>query len=169
MSKCRRINLITPPHNIILERAFPSERFESSEAKINVDIVYQQCEKGFGNISFNVKYEGFKEKYPDENGVDLGFSIPENCMVYIRFADNEIWQWSTEYYAITTKKNLNKKFRKYNLDERTETVSFQAKRDDGLPKKDYFTINVEILQANMPEKWLPVSIDPWVLNPRPIG
>jgi hypothetical protein len=167
MTQCRRIFLTTPPHNIIPEKSFPIDIFKTTEAKIIVKMVYRPSSSGFGQFLFDVKYEGFERDYKPELSTDLGFSIPADCTVYITFEDREIWKWSTEYYAITTKKDLRKKFRKYNLDESNETVSFQAKRDNRPPKKDYFSVNVEILQQDAGEKWLPVSIDPWVLNPRP--
>jgi hypothetical protein len=48
-------------------------------------------------------------------------------------------------------------------------VSFKAKKRGGNQEDDYFTMNIEVFQKRSKKQWLPLSIDPWVENPRPLS
>ena len=164
-----RIQTDIPKHRPVSRLPVPIGKLELYKAEINVEFGYEPKSNNFGQFYFRVAYSGFDCKYPDEINYDLGFTIPGNCTVNMSLSKEIEWRWPPVTDGMTSKgKFPGSLFRGYTEAEKNNgVISFKVKKDGGSPKKYYFYLNVEMKQAKGKEEWRPVSIDPWLENPRP--
>ena len=157
-----------PRHRQISRLPVPIEKLESYKGIIDVDFGYEANSEGFGQFYFDIVYRNFECKYSKERNYDLGFTIPANCTVNISLSKDVQWRWPPVTDGMTSKgKFPSSLFRDYNESMKENgIISFKVKKDGGNPKKYYFYLNVEMKQTRGDEKWRPISIDPWLENPR---
>jgi hypothetical protein len=156
------------PQFLIPEIDFDREEFNEKGRQINVVAVYKPTCFGFGQFYFDVEFCNFEKKIPPSRNADLKFGIPADCTVTIFLKNSKIWRWSDEFYAVTLKEKESVTFyRRYEYSKEGQIVSFKAKKRDGYKEDHYFTMNIEVFQKRSEKQWLPLSIDPWVENPRP--
>jgi hypothetical protein len=109
----------------------------------------------------------------------LDLTVQKNCIMDITLSDDN-WRWSTQYQAITTKVCHADTYKgllyidqsgsghpwKYEMSGSYKTVRFYAHKKDPPPHGHGFCLNVEfkVPRSNL---WLPVVIDPDIINPRP--
>lgn len=170
MTKTRdRVKLGVPKHRPISRLPFPLPKIDSYKGIIDVDFGYESAKEGFGQFYFDVVYSNFEKEYPPERSYDLGFTIPENCTVNISLSKKSEWRWPPSTDGMTSKGRFPRSLiRDYTeVKKATDVISFKVKKDGGKPKKYYFYLNVEMAQSKGDEKWRPISIDPWLENPRP--
>jgi hypothetical protein len=156
------------PQFLIPEIDFDISLFDEKNRQINVTLIYKSICFKFCQFYFDLEFCNFEKKIPPMRNADLRFGIPADCTVTIFLKNSNIWRWSEEFYAITLKdKNSMEFYKKYEFNNKDQTVSFKAKKRDGAQEDDYFTMNIEVFQKRSKKQWLPISIDPWVENPRP--
>lgn len=110
---------------------------------------------------------------------DLDISISCNCTIIIKLSDDR-WRWSTNYQAFTTKhphQNLYQGLRYINnngefewsfgMTEKFKQIKFHANKKNLPSVGNEFCLNVEFKVPGT-DLWLPVVIDPVIINPRPI-
>jgi hypothetical protein len=168
--KYERIQFNVPKHRPISRLPIPIPKIESYKGVISIEFNYESTQEGFGQFYFHVTYSYFEKEYPEEKNYDLGFTIPENCIVNISLSKKVKWRWPPITDGMTSKGKFPQSlFRDYTeVDKENGIISFKVKKDGGKPKKYYFYLNVEMAQTKGDEKWRPVSIDPWLENPRPV-
>ncbi len=111
---------------------------------------------------------------------DLDISISCDCTIIINLSDDR-WRWSTNYQAFTTKRphqhlyqglryiNRNGEFEwTYGMTEKFKQIKFHANEKAPPSVGNEFCLNVEF-EVPGTSLWLPVVIDPVIINPRPIG
>jgi hypothetical protein len=111
---------------------------------------------------------------------DLDISISCNCTIIIKLSDDR-WRWSTNYQALTTKcphyglyqglRYINKKGEfewTYGMTEKYKQIKFHANEKAPPSVGNEFCLNVEFKVPGT-DLWLPIVIDPVIINPRPIG
>jgi hypothetical protein len=123
------------------------------------------------------KYSGFSPNidgiYSDCQGID----VPEDCTITVNIDpsihDNApLLRMSSEFDVITLKKTKADADSFYDGWDENQRV-FRAKgRPDtaGNPVKDGFNLNIELYQgkdANGIAAWLPITLDPDIINPKP--
>jgi hypothetical protein len=170
MNKIENKTLTIVPQFLITEKDFDISLFDEKNRKINVIAVYKPTCFNFGQFYFDLEFCNFAKKIPPTRNSDLKFGIPADCTVTIFLKNSKIWRWSEEFYAITLKdKDSMEFYKKYEFSNRDQSVSFKAKKRGGNQEDDYFTMNIEVFQKRSKKQWLPLSIDPWVENPRPLS
>ena len=159
-----------PNHHPISTRPVMIDKLSSYSGIINVKFGYETDSDRFGQFYFDVEYCNFEKEYPNHRSYDLGFTIPGNCTVNISLSEKPGWRWPLITSGMTSKEKFPKSlFRDYTESRKDDgIISFKVKKDNGKSQKYYFYLNVEIEQSKGDEPWRPVSIDPWLQNPRPI-
>lgn len=168
--KYNQIQINIPKHRPISRSPFPLGKQDSYKGIIDVEFGYDPSAEEFGQFYFDVVYSGFgKENDGKERNYDLGFNIPGNCTVNISLSEKIKWRWPLITDGMTSKGKFPRSlFRDYTeVKKENGVISFKVKKDGGRPKKYYFYLNVEMEQMKGDEKWRPISIDPWLENPRP--
>lgn len=110
---------------------------------------------------------------------DLDISISCNCTIIIKLSDDR-WRWSTNYQAFTTKRphhnlyqglryiNSNGEFEwSFGMTEKFKQIKFHANEKTPPSVGNEFCFNIEFKVPGT-NFWLPVVIDPVIINPRPI-
>ncbi len=156
------------PQFLIPEIDFDRDDYKENTRYINVIAIYKPGCFGFGQFYFDIEFCNFNEKIPSMRSADLKFGIPDDCTVTIFLKNPNIWRWSDDFYAVTLKESVEF-YKRYLYNKQDQTVSFKAKKRDGDQEDHYFTMNIDIFQKRSKKQWLPLSIDPWVENPRPIN
>jgi len=167
--KHEHIQADIPKHRPVSRLPFPLPKIESYKGVIDVDFGYESVKEGFGQFYFDIIYSNFEKEYPSTRSYDLGFTIPENCTVNISLSKKLDWRWPPVTDGMTSKGRFPRSLiRDYTeVQKENGVISFKVKKDGGNPKKYYFYLNVEMAQPKGDEKWRPISIDPWLENPRP--
>lgn len=134
-------------------------------------------------LEFEVKSLFFSKKkfhvyYKVPSIANLDITVSQDCIMEIRLSDDK-WRWSTQYQAITTKKchadiykgliyvnNSGSYSWKHGMNGSYKTIRFYAVKRREPSEGHGFCFNVEfkVLGSNL---WLPVVIDPDIINPRP--
>jgi hypothetical protein len=146
---------------------------ECNDPIIEFEIMFETKINKSGKKTIHFYYE-----IPSIN--DLDISIDCNCTIIIKLSDDR-WRWSTNYQAFTTKyphhnlyqglRYINKKGEfewMYGMSEKFKKIKFHANEKSPPSVGNEFCLNVEF-EVPGTDLWLPVVIDPVIINPRPIG
>ena len=135
-------------------------------------------------VSFIMRQISGNEKIIYRSQVDgkKYISIRNNSKIAFILSDQIAWRWSDEFDAITTKEPREQFYGYLEYSENAaysvmvgierkgfRRVSFYAKSDkNGIKGTVHgFSLNVDLQQAD--GSWLPITIDPDIKNPPPIG
>jgi hypothetical protein len=98
----------------------------------------------------------------------LNFGISDDCTLRFTLDPKISWRWSKDYWVISSKKDYR---RLYGDVKKIGDHSFEVKAkydaNGSLGTLHHFNLNVDYGQG--PDRWLPMTIDPDVGNPRPPG
>jgi hypothetical protein len=123
--------------------------------------------------SFVARYKGLFDP-------KLDIYIDSDCVIELTLIDKN-WKWSNKFQAITTKKPRSSIYKSLryidkrgaevewtpNMTDEYRSIRFYALLQSGPSIGHGFCLNVDY--AMLGAQWLPVTIDPDIINPRPGG
>tara|TARA_R110000796_G_scaffold8843_30_gene29324 strand:+ start:6318 stop:6803 length:486 start_codon:yes stop_codon:yes gene_type:complete len=98
----------------------------------------------------------------------LSFLILEDCKVTMLLDPKKKWRWSSQYFVISGKDNYRSVYGDVNIVSDREFYFFakhNKKNQHHHLDTHSFNLNIDYQQGN--NKWLPITIDPDVGNPKP--
>ena len=136
-------------------------------------------------LGFTIRKGLFAVYYESPRDTDLSIDIDKPKKVHITLVQPEdvfAWRWSTQFQAITRKRDpatrrhyKNLRYVEPNGSETPwmsgmsgnyETITFVAKKGKHSPEAHGFSMNVDFKVPGNNDKWLPVTIDPDIINPK---
>ncbi len=137
-------------------------------------------------LGFGVREGLFVVYYLSPKDTDLSIDIEESRTIRITLIqprEGFAWRWSTQFRAITRKRDpANRRHYKNlryvaadgietpwmnDLEGNYTTVMFHAKKGSHDPEAHGFSMNVDFKVPGTHDTWLPVTIDPDIINPKP--
>jgi hypothetical protein len=137
------------------------------------------------NLGFTIQDGFFTVYYEVKTNSDLSIDVVENTKVRISLIQpggKAVWRWSTQFQAITRKRTPVDRQHYKNLryiepdgsetpwmqdmNGNYDTVTFIAKKGKHREEAHGFSMNVDFKAPGENDFWLPVTIDPDIINPR---
>ena len=115
-------------------------------------------------FKFNVEYRHHKPivKPP----IPLSFMIFQDCKVTLKLSESIDWRWSQDYFEVTTKANYGTLYGNLTrVDDHVIHFIATFNSSSEHPGEQKINLNIDYLQAK--KRWLPITIDPAIGNPRP--
>ncbi len=165
-----------PPHETI-QRKNPDHWNSSSKDVINITIECNTANNPNIPILFYYDIEYYVNGQISKDKSNLFFDINSDCRVNMQIGDSckKFLRWSKTYYPITGKKRYRRYFGGVKFDKNSKTLSFAVKKRNASLKVFRFNLNFELFQGigensetlQKEKIWLPITLDPDVINPRP--
>jgi hypothetical protein len=106
--------------------------------------------------------------YPDYKAdpAYLDFGISADCTIRFTLDEKVNWRWSHDYWVISAKEDYRRLYGDVQkISDRS--FEFKAKYDEGGNDTTMHHFNLNIDYGQGAKRWLPITIDPDVGNPRP--
>lgn len=114
-------------------------------------------------FKFNVEYRHHKPIVMPS--LPLSFLIFRDCKVTLKLNKSIGWRWSEDYFEITTKANYGTLYGNLTrVDDHVIHFIATYNSTSEHPNEQKINLNIDYLQA---KRWLPITIDPAIGNPRP--
>lgn len=153
-----------PPH-LPLDSEIP-HGWDGKDRQLNVTLTYERSTEDSSTMIFKYIVE---PKHYDEylhSSDDLQFGISDDCTINFLLAEHIKWRWSKKYFTITSKKNYKKLYGDVKIiNAKLFSIKSMYNRNIIDDIVHSFNLNIDYYQGD--GKWLPITIDPDIGNPKP--
>lgn len=110
-------------------------------------------------------FEVFMNGQPAKPRDDMHFGIVDDCTIAFKMPEPHLCRFSSIYYPVTSKSMDKDLYGGVVFDEQNQTLTLLAKKNKGALATHQFNLNIEVAQEG--GRWLQVTLDPDIINPKP--
>ncbi|OYU51951.1 MAG: hypothetical protein CFE27_08775 [Alphaproteobacteria bacterium PA1] len=144
------------------------EDFDLTDPKpeIVVELTYELDPKDGKTVQFKFKVDYLNHPDVPESLPPMSFVVLQDCKITVRLDSTIKWRWSRRYFEISSKADYGALYGGLHSKDDHEFYFFARENSSEYHKSTVqsFNLNLEYQQG---DRWLPITIDPDVGNPRP--